>query len=299
MIDRGCQITGRVRVFLACVSFFILNGLHAEGRYPKPDFSKTNHQVPHVEYELAAGNLMQFLDLGLLLLAMALTVWAVHRKRSRGWTFAIMIVCLVYFGFVKKGCICSVGAIQNVSHALLGNGYAVPLTVVLTFMAPLVVALFFGRVFCAAVCPLGGIQDCVVLKRPIKLPRWLVEALSLFPYVYLAAAVLFAATGTSYLICRFDPFVAFFRLSGSSSMLFFGALMISLGVFVARPYCRFLCPYGVLLGWLSRFTWKRVRITPSQCISCKLCEETCPFDLIDLPREPEARPAAAKYLKAW
>ncbi len=292
-------IIARIKTVTTLGLMTMVGFVWAEGRFPKPDFAQTGHEIPHVSYRLAAGNVRQFMDLGLLLLALALTTWAVHRNRSRNWTFGIMIACLVYFGFVKKGCVCSIGAIQNVAHALLGNGYAVPLSVVLTFMAPLVVALFFGRVFCAAVCPLGGIQDCFVLKRPIKLPLWLVEALSIFPYAYLAAAVLFAATGTSYLICRFDPFVAFFRLSGSSNMLFFGAVMIGLGVFIARPYCRFLCPYGVLLGWLSRFTQRRVKVTPSNCISCKLCEESCPFDLIEIPREPEAKPIAAKYLKAW
>ncbi|MHC5086583.1 MAG: 4Fe-4S binding protein, partial [Planctomycetota bacterium] len=40
------------------------------------------------------------------------------------------------------------------------------------FFSPLVFTLFFGRSFCAAVCPLGVIQDLVLL-RPLKVPIWL------------------------------------------------------------------------------------------------------------------------------
>ena len=44
------------------------------------------------------------------------------------------------------------------------------------FLLPLIFALFAGRVFCAAVCPLGAAQD-IVLLRPIKVPNWLAHCL--------------------------------------------------------------------------------------------------------------------------
>ena len=43
-----------------------------------------------------------------------------------------------------------------------------------------------------------------------------------------------------------------FRLNGPSHMFFLGGLLLALGVVVGRPYCRFLCPYGVILRLLSR-----------------------------------------------
>ena len=64
--------------------------------------------------------------------------------------------------------------------------------------------------------------------------------------------------------------------------IFAGVLLLS-GVFIARPYCRFLCPYGVLLNWMSRFSWKHMTITPAECIQCRLCENSCPYDSIDFP----------------
>ena len=131
-------------------------------------------------------------------------------------------------------------------------------------------------------CPLGAIQDIVVLK-PVQLPLAVDRWGGLFKYVYLAAAVWFAvlpAGSRDFIICRFDPFVGFFRLNGSALMLFFGGGLLLLGTVVGRPYCRFLCPYGGLLAIVSRFALKPVSITPDEQLDCGLCAESCPFGAI-------------------
>ncbi len=123
----------------------------------------------------------------------------------------------------------------------------------------------------------------------VPVPKWIDHSLGLVPYFYLGTAVVFAATGTAFLICRYDPFVAFFRLGGNINMLVFGSCMVVIGLFVGRPYCRYLCPYGVLLNWMSRISRRNVNITPSECTNCRLCEESCPFGAIEKPA-PEAAP---------
>jgi NAD-dependent dihydropyrimidine dehydrogenase PreA subunit len=70
-------------------------------------------------------------------------------------------------------------------------------------------------------------------------------------------------------------------------MIILGASLLLLGTVVARPYCRFLCPYGVLLKWMSQLSRKHVTITPTECTNCRLCEESCPFDAIDKPDQDE------------
>jgi ferredoxin len=100
-------------------------------------------------------------------------------------------------------------------------------------------------------------------------------------------AVILAATGTAFLICRYDPFVGFFRLSGNANIMVFGGCLLLIGLFVGRPYCRYLCPYGAILRVLSRFSRWHVRIPPEACINCRLCEDACPYDAIRSPTEPQ------------
>jgi len=78
-------------------------------------------------------------------------------------------------------------------------------------------------------------------------------------------------------------------MEGQFLIILLGILLLVFGMFFARPYCRIFCPYGVLLGWMSRFSWKHMSITPAECIQCKLCANSCPFDAIDYPTSEKER----------
>ena len=270
----------RLGFFLISATLFLILCGTALGieRFPPPDF-ESGYGVPQTTVPPASEVIYEYMDSAVLLAALALSSYLVIRKRSRRATFLLMLFSLLYFGFWRKGCVCAIGATQNIVLSIFDSAYSVPGAVILFFLLPLVFTLFFGRTFCAGVCPLGAIQDLVVLK-PTAVPRWLESALRLLAYLYLGAAVLLAATGSAFIICRYDPFVSFFRLSGNLNVLIIGACLLVIGIFIGRPYCRFLCPYGVILRQLSRVSKWRVTITPDECVNCRLCEDSCPFGAI-------------------
>jgi len=269
------------------------SGASGAERFPPPDF-ESGYTIPSPTVPNPRQSPYEYVDCVVLLAALAASSYLVLKKRSRRAIFILMVFSLIYFGFWRRGCVCSIGAIQNVTLSLFDSDYTVPIVVVAFFVLPLASTLFFGRTFCAAVCPLGAVQDLVTLW-PVSVPNWLERGLRLFAYVYLAAAVLFAATGSAFVICRYDPFVSFFRLSGNFNILVLGGCFLIVGMFVGRPYCRFFCPYGVILRQLSRISKWRVTITPDQCVQCRLCEDSCPFDAI---REPAADWSAPEHDKA-
>ncbi|KJF45451.1 hypothetical protein LH29_08845 [Draconibacterium sediminis] len=273
----------KLKYLLFTFAFFLFTfNLSAQKqRFPKPEFDTGYTQPTPVTPEPRALA-MEYFDVLVLLLVLAAATYFALKSRSRQGILWLSVFTLVYFGFYRNGCICSIGAIQNVALTFFDPAYVISLTALLFFVIPLVVTLFFGRTFCAGACPLGAIQDLVVVK-PISLPKWLNKTLGLIPYLYLSLAVLFAATGTDFIICRYDPFVGIFRMDAKFLMIVLGVAFLLMGMFVARPYCRFLCPYGVLLSWMSRFSSRHLTITPSKCIQCKLCTHSCPFDAIDFP----------------
>ncbi len=262
---------------------FMLAGsqVHSQQRFPKPEFDSGYVQPSPTTPEPRAVAL-EYFDVFVLLAVLSLASWLAIRKRSRKGLLWLSVFSLIYFGFYRDGCICSIGAIQNVALSIFDPAYAISLAALLFFLLPLLFALFFGRTFCAAACPLGVIQDLLVIN-PVSIPSWIRKTLGFIPVIYLGLAVLLAATGSDFIICRYDPFVGIFRMDGPFLMIFLGITFLMLGMFYARPYCRVFCPYGVLLGWMSKFSRWHLSITPGECIKCKLCKDSCPFDAIQVP----------------
>ena len=249
--------------------------------FPPPEF-ESGYRMPVATTPTGRAFWLQYLDLGVLAAGLGVAVWLVYKQRSRRGVFWLSLFSLAYFGFYRQGCICPIGSPQNIVYGLFHPDYAVPVTVIGFFALPLVVALFFGRAFCAGVCPQGALQDFFLLK-PLKVPAWLEHGLGVVPYLFLGAGVLFAATGTGFVICRYDPFVPLFRRSGGFPILATGIALLVLAMFVGRPYCRFLCPYGALLKLAGSVSKWRVRVTPDRCTQCSLCAQSCPYGAL---REP-------------
>jgi len=253
-----------------------------EGGYVKPEQVLPEPTV----------NMWPYVDVAAMVLFLAVGTIFLHGLRSRRAVRLVSVGALAYFGFFRQGCVCAVGAVQNIALAL-GQGewgsaevaaaVAVPIPVLAVFAVPLLWALFAGRVFCGAVCPLGAIQDLVHV-RSFRVPRWLDAGLRLGAVAVLLSAVLLAALGAGFLVCRFDPFVGFFRLAGPAVLLLAGGAVLALGVVVGRPYCRWACPYGVLLAAAGRLSRPlRLSTSAGTCVTCRLCERVCPVDAIESP----------------
>ena len=264
-------------------------------RFPPPQF-ETPQETPTMTTPPPKAAAMEIVDVAVLTVSLSLAAWLILKKRRRGWIVALMLFSLAYFGFWRQGCICAVGAVGNVTLAIFDSSYALPLTVLAFFLLPLLFTLFFGRVFCGAVCPLGMVQD-LVLIRPLRVPGWLEAGLRLFAWLYLGLAILMAATGSAFVICRYDPFVAFFHVGGNPQLWIISVSFLLIALFVGRPYCRFLCPYGLILRQLGRLSKCRVTITPDECIHCRLCEDACPFGAIEKPNAdwPDSQRLKAKH----
>ena len=292
---------GRRQLCVLAVIVAILGStaLFAQYQRQPPDFGGT-YTFPTPTHPEPTADWLRGLDVALLAAALGVAAWLVLKRRSRNGMLLLSIGAVGYFGFFRNGCPCPVGSIQNVTLTLVDSNYDISLGVIALFFLPLVATLLFGRVFCGGVCAMGAIQDLVLL-RPQKISPRLDRVLGWLRYVYLGVAVYFAGwglhltlagfefeSGRRFLICEWNPFLGVFRLTGSFHMLAIGGGFIIAGMFVGRPYCRWLCPYGGILSILSRFAWKNVQITPDKELDCGLCAEACPFGAIENLRADRA-----------
>ncbi len=286
---RACAQGAALRLWILAVILSGITPLDAEDRFPRPEFD-SRYETPFTSASAPDFSFESMADIVLLVVFLAAAAWLGIRKRNRRWLFILGLLSLLYFGFLRAGCVCPIGATQNTTLALFNSVYTLPVVVAAFFFIPLIASLFSGRSFCSSVCPLGAIQEAVIVK-PVRVPQSVSSVLSVMPYAYLGLSVLLVASGGGFIICQYDPFVGIFRLNGPLVMIAAGVVLLIAGMFIARPYCQFLCPYGIVLGWLSTLSWRHVTITPNECVGCHLCKTSCPYDAI---REPKPLPANHK-----
>jgi polyferredoxin len=70
----------------------------------------------------------------------------------------------------------------------------------------------------------------------------------------------------------------FFRHIGETGLIALGVLAAA-SVFVPNFWCRFLCPYGALLGLTSWISPTKICRNPVPCIDCAKCAKACPSSL--------------------
>ncbi len=183
----------------------------------------------------------------------------------------------------------------------------------------LVLTLFFGRIYCSTLCPLGVAQDGVNLLRKSRDKRAAMRFSFHRPNIWLrygvlVAAVIFVAAGVGVGVALVDPYSIFGRIIYEGfrpavqglnnfvallapesfgrepitvSWLSFVVALVMMAIIgllawlYGRRYCTAWCPVGTLLGEVSRFALLKVNIDTSRCSSCGVCGRKCKAEAID------------------
>ena len=156
-------------------------------------------------------------------------------------------------------------------------------------------SLVVKKAFCAWTCPVGAISEALdalsrrLFRRRLSLPRWLDLPLRSLKYLLLGFfvwAIFFRMTPA--LVGEFlgSPYN---RVADIKMLYFFESLspfalkvLAGLGVLsllVPYAWCRYLCPYGALLGISSLLAPFKIVRHASSCIDCGLCARACPARL--------------------
>jgi len=151
-------------------------------------------------------------------------------------------------------------------------------------------AILFGPVFCGWICPFGSFQEWVgkigrkIFKRKYNnfVPGKVDRILRYLRYAVLLWVIIMTAVSTKLVFSDYDPYYALFNFwTGEVAVTGFIALgvILVLSLFVERPFCKYACPYGAVLGLSNLFRIFKIRRNKSTCISCAACADACPMNI--------------------
>lgn len=189
-----------------------------------------------------------------------------------------------------------IGALVSLKHWLVGGRFdtvhPAALVILLTVLALTVVA---GKAFCSWLCPVGTVSTALaalgrrLLGRNLLPPTWLDLPLRAGKYLLLAfflkivlldmpAAALAGFLASPYWAVSDIRMLHFFTRP-TPLLVAVLAILAGLSLLIRDAWCRYLCPYGALLGLVAQVAPLRVRRREEACNGCQQCSRACPSRL--------------------
>ncbi len=153
------------------------------------------------------------------------------------------------------------------------------------------ISLLLRKAFCSWLCPVGTLSEYLwklgrrTFRRTFSLPRWAdipvrglkYILLGLFLYAVLSMPVpaIQDFLGGPYGIISDVKMLNFFRFLRVAGTVILGILVIA-SIFIQNFWCRYLCPYGALMGFFSMLSPAKIRRAADPCIDCGKCAKACP-----------------------
>jgi NAD-dependent dihydropyrimidine dehydrogenase PreA subunit len=161
-------------------------------------------------------------------------------------------------------------------------------------IAIIAVSIIMKKAFCSWMCPIGTLSESLwmlgqqLFKKNITVWKWLdyplrsLKYLLLFFFTYSIAAMsvdeLNLFINSPYNKVADIKMYLFFAEISSFALWTIIFLMLA-SVVIKNFWCRFLCPYGALLGIAGFLSPFRITRTKETCIDCELCTKVCPANI--------------------
>lgn len=188
--------------------------------------------------------------------------------------------------------VCPLGGVVSIYQLLTAGTFVKKVhesSLVLMYIV-LASALLLGPLFCGWICPFGTFQEYLgkVGKKIFKkrfnrfIPYRYDKYLRYLRYVILLWVLFMTARSGQLFFANVDPYFALFQFwTGEVALAGYLTLaaVIVLSLFVERPFCKYACPFGAVLGLTNLFRIIPLKRNKTTCINCKKCDKTCPMNI--------------------
>lgn len=211
-----------------------------------------------------------------IFLVLGLIGWLLRYQWFRKLRGLVLLGGLVYLGFYRSACPCMISGFQDTVLVLFGA--PVSWTATLWFLVLIPATYLFGKVWCGWLCHLGALQEFLYRAPKLKVLAT-AKAQRILKIVQISVFVLWILqliiSGSNW-FCEYDPFKSAFNLIAPDwvGYVLLGILLVS-SVLIYRPFCRSICPVGLVLGWTSLLPGARRLVKNDACMHCSKCSNEC------------------------
>ena len=192
-----------------------------------------------------------------------------------------LLASVVYLGFIRGACPCMILSFQNTILTMLGND--IELISLVWFLGLIPVTYFFGKVWCGWLCHLGALQELLFRTPGLGLlkKRRSQKIMRMVRIVILIILLLQLLITRTNIFIHYDPFkVAFNLFSANTTGYVLLVLLLVSSVLIYRPFCRAVCPVGLILGWVVMIPGARRLTKQETCTDCVSCSKNCRYQAL-------------------
>jgi len=163
------------------------------------------------------------------------------------------------------------------------------------FIAIVAVSFVFGKSFCSWLCPVGFLSELIgdfgekLFGRKVRVPKYLDYPLRSLKYLILlffSYAIFVGMDALALQLFLDSPYnmvadlkLYYFFADISRFSIIVLSILFVLSIIIRNFWCRYLCPYGALLGIFSLLSPNKIKRNVPSCIDCGLCSKACPSSI--------------------
>lgn len=189
-----------------------------------------------------------------------------------------------------------IAGLMNTKYFLLtGRVPTIHPAAMVLFIAFVLISLLLKKAFCSWLCPVGTLSEYLWklgrrvfgsnlhpakwMDIPLRGLKYLLLGFFIFVIGPMSAEAIHDFMSTSYGLVADVKMLNFFRDIGQTAAIVIG-LLVLLSMLIQNFWCRYLCPYGTLLGITSLLSPIKIRRDIDACIDCGKCARACPSSMV-------------------
>jgi len=205
------------------------------------------------------------------------------RKKIKRFRIPVLLLAVILFGILMRANPNPMQSVVKLFKMFNGTEQGA-IVIIFSFIFFSLFSVLGAKLVCSWGCPLGALQELIfnipIYKKKFKyqLPFGISLSVRLILFVLFFLLLFGIGLGIRNYVLYHE--VNYFNIFDFKRLTLFGILTLPIlilsSLYVYRPFCQLICPFGLYAWLLENFATKKITIIEDKCIQCLKCVKICP-----------------------